>query len=152
MQVLEGTLVAVSVYKDVIRRLWAGNDSVNTWSQCIYWMTGKPWRLFRAAPPLPDGAGACTICELLIVVYNAAAVQAWLICLLRLKAEHWEDTGSDGMWAPEGFRCLSVNKPDPCDTPLPRPIPAPDLTGLPPSRKNLCLLFPPTEKTIQSSP
>lgn len=100
---LDWTLVAVN--KDLIGRLWAGIDSVNTWAQCMYWMTLENLDNCSEQPPLlPVRAGA-----------PSGNVNFWCwstmlqqrrhdsyVCA-RLKAEHREDTGSNGMWTPEGF-------------------------------------------------
>lgn len=106
----------------------------------------KPW-LFRAASPWQS---RCTIwqCELLKLVYNAAAVAAWLICLCEIESRALRRYWIQWYVGSRGFRFVSQRyKLDPCDTPSLRPISAPGLTGLPPSRRKMKVsYFPPLRK------
>lgn len=145
---LDLTPVATSIYKDLIRRLWAGIDSVNSWSHCIYWMTLKPWWLFRAAPLHP--------LSLIEQVHHLAmwTFDVGLQCCSSAGMTHmfvW-DWNQSSEKIPDPMVCgllrvsvcLPANKLDPCDTHPLRPTSAPGLTGLPPSQRRMKVsYFPP---------
>lgn len=142
------TLVAASVYKDLIPRLWAGINSVNTWSQCMYWMTLKNLDNCSEQPP-----------SLIEQVHHLAlwTLDVGLLCCSTAGVTHmfvrdWKQSTEktlDPMVC--GLQrvsvCLSANNLDPRDTPTLHLFTAPGLTGLPPSwRKMKVSYFPPLGK------
>lgn len=75
--------------------------------------------------------------------FNVSPQCCTVQCMSHMFVWDWKqstetDTGSKGMWAPEGFRFVSwcISRA-PCDTPLLCPVSAPGLTGLPASRGNM---------------
>lgn len=114
--------------------LWAGIDSVNTWSQCVYWMTLK--NLDNGSAPSSMIKQVHDLAKWTFDVGLKNCSSASMTPMFDWDWKQREKTLDPMVCGLQRVLiCLSVNTLDLCGTPLLCLISAPGLSGLPPDMK-----------------